>query len=155
MTTAVAFDVPRGVFECVSAGRLTENDACLCAERGVVHSHAAFGDDDAPPSDDVENERKCRAIPYPSNLGVGRCLVLRWVGASSPDELADVQDLFRIRWGAYARVENLFASRTLSALWPAYEAKNQRLAWRDDTDRVVDLSSSPRERWREELEEFR
>ncbi len=141
MTRAVTkFDALLEAFEFVSFGQSTEHEVFLCTKTGAIHYHSAYGDNEEPLPDDIEDTEKYIAIPHKNDLDLGKRLVLKFAGEFLPEALGQVQEIFR-RSGAYARFKDLLEQRGMLQQWYEYEAKAQEEAlrqWCDDSGIEID-----------------
>jgi len=132
---ATKFDDLIFAFEFVSAGQPMEHEAYLCAETGVIHYHTEFGDNEEPLPDAIGDAEKYIAIPHKNELGLGKRLVLKFIGETLPDAFAEVEDIFRHK-GAYAPLKSLLERHGLLEHWYEYQDKSQQEAlrqWCDDS----------------------
>ncbi len=106
-------------FNFVSFGTPMEHEAYLSLETGVIYLHSEYGDTEPLP-EDIDEPGKYLSLPHKNDLGLGNRLVLQFVSEYMPDDLADVQDIFRRR-GAYSRFKDLLDSRGLLKEWFKYE----------------------------------
>lgn len=127
---AVNFDDLFDAFEFVSAGQPYEHEAYLCTETGVIHYHSEFLDPEEDLPDDIDTSERYIAIPHKNDLDLGKRLALRFAYDLLPDEVGDVNGIFR-RKGAYRRFKDLLERRGLLQQWYEYEEKSQTEALRE------------------------
>lgn len=115
----------------VSAGGVVDSEAYLCLETGKIHCYAEeFAEWEEPLPADVEDLEKYIPIPHKNELDLGKRLITRFVAEALPDELADIESMFRRR-GAYRRFKDLLDDRGLLDRWYAFEAEARREALRE------------------------
>jgi len=117
-------------FEFISFGQPTEHEAYFCTKTGVIYYHSAYGDNEEPLPDDIDDSEKYIAIPHKNDLGLGKRLVLKFAAEFVPEALDEVQEIFR-RSGAYARFKDLLEQRGMLQQWYEFEARAQKEALRE------------------------
>jgi hypothetical protein len=80
-------------------------------------------------SADIDDERYVE-IPHRNELGLGKPLVLDFVGQFLPDDYDEVRRIFS-RKGAYARFKCLLARRNALQQWYDFSAKAEKAALRE------------------------
>lgn len=116
-------------FEFVSTGSAGEHQAFLCRQSGKLYWHSEFtGESDELP-DDIEDTDKYVQIPDKRELDLGKPLVLDFARQFLPDDVGDVQQIFRKR-GAYARLKDLLQRRGALDHWYDFEANAEEKALR-------------------------
>lgn len=123
-------------FEFVGASNTGEHQAFLCKQTGEVYWHSDSSDELDELPDDIDDEEKYVRIPDKRELELGKPLALDFVGQFLPDDLAEVQGIFRRR-GAYARFKDLLVRRGTLDQWYGFESKAEESALR----RWCDLNS--------------
>ncbi len=126
-------------FNFVSFGAPMEHEAYLFLETGEIHWYSEYGDTEPLP-EDIEEPGKYISIPHKNDLGLGKRLVLQFVSEYMPDDLADVQDIFRRR-GAYSKYKERLDSRGLLKEWFEYEdhtGKEALRQWCQDQGLEID-----------------
>lgn len=124
---AIKYSDMEFAFDYVSAGMEGEHSAYLSLDTGKFHYTSELGDDDEDLPDDLETSDRYLAIPYKNELDLGRRLVMRFVAAELPDNLDQVDDIFRRR-GAYARYKALLESKDALQRWYDYEQQANKQA---------------------------
>jgi hypothetical protein len=124
----VSFEEIREALEFVSAGGLGEHQAFLCIRTGKIYWHSDLSEPDEPdaPGDelpeDIEDDEKYLEIPDKRELDLGKPLVLDFARQVLPEDLDEVQRIFRRR-GAYASFKHLLARRRVLEQWYDFEEK--------------------------------
>ena len=84
-----------------------------------------MGDSDELP-DDID-EPKYISIPYKNDLDLGKNLVIEFISLFLPEELDQVNSIFR-RKGAYSRYKDLLFEKGLLDKWHKFEDERQKAA---------------------------
>jgi hypothetical protein len=116
-------------FEFVSAGSTGEHQAFLCRQSGTLYWHSEFAGDSDELPDDIEDSDKYVQIPDKRELDLGKPLVLDFARQFLPDDVGDLQQIFRKR-GAYARFKDLLQRRGALDRWYDFEANAAERALR-------------------------
>ena len=96
-------------FELVSAGSTGEHQAFLCKQSGKLYWHSELAGDLDELPDDIDDSDKYVQIPDKRELDLGKPLVLDFARRFLPDDVGDVEQIFRKR-GAYARIQGSVAA---------------------------------------------
>ena len=83
-----------------------ENVAYLCLTTGKYHFYSEVYDEEEALPDDLEDSDDYIAVPHKNDLDLGKRLVLTFVGQALPNDLDEVDRMFRSR-GAYRRFRDL------------------------------------------------
>jgi uncharacterized protein UPF0158 len=121
----VSFEEIRNALEFVSAGGLGEHQAFLCLRTGKIYWHSDLSELDEPEDElpeDIEDDEKYLEIPDKRELDLGKPLALDFARQVLPEDLEEVQLIFRRR-GAYARFKHLLAQRRVLEQWYDFEEK--------------------------------
>lgn len=121
-------------FEFANSGDgMGEFSAFVCKRTGKIYYRTDFWDDedmnDELP-DDIDDEERYLALPDRRELGLGKPMVLHFVGEFLPGDFDDVRHFFNKR-GAYPKFRALLARRHAIDRWHAFEAKATEQALRD------------------------
>lgn len=116
-------------FELVSAGSTGEHQAFLCKQSGKLYWHSELAGDLDELPDDIDDSDKYVQIPDKRELDLGKPLVLDFARRFLPDDVGDVEQIFRKR-GAYARFKDLLQRRGTLDQWYAFEANAKERALR-------------------------
>jgi hypothetical protein len=116
-------------FEFVSSGGTGENQAFLCKQSGMLYWHSELAGDLDELPDDIDDSDKYLQIPDKKELDLGKPLVLAFARQFLPDDVGDVQEIFRKR-GAYARFKDLLQRRGALDQWYDFEANAEERALR-------------------------
>ncbi len=119
----IRFDDIENAFLFTSMGSMSENQAILCKETGEIYYISEIGDSDALP-DDVDESDKYIEIPHKNELNLGRNLVFQFVPEHIPEEIVNVENIFRKK-GAYSRFKALLEQKGLLDQWHDYENSRQ------------------------------
>lgn len=122
------FDDIEDAFLFVSMMPQLMHSAILCKDTGKIYYVSEFGDSDELPED--LDDDMCIEIPHKNELGLGKRLVQEFVSQHMPDDLEEVNQIFR-RKGAYARYKELLDRRGLLDDWHSYEDKRTESALRE------------------------
>lgn len=122
------FDDIEDAFLFVSMAPQFTHSAILCKDTGKIYYVSEFGDSDELPED--LDDDTCIEIPHKNELGLGKRLVRDFVSQNLPDDLGEVNQIFR-RKGAYARYKELLERRGLLDDWHSYENKRTESALRE------------------------
>jgi uncharacterized protein UPF0158 len=125
----------------VSSGGMGENEAYLDRQSGKIYWHSEFGDNDEELPDDIDDE-KYIAIPYKTELDLGKPLVLDFAREFLPDDYNQVRQIFSRR-GAYRRYKELLVRRAALERWHDFSNKAEEAALREwCAENGIDLSGS-------------
>ena len=124
----IRFDDIENAFLFTSIGSMSENQAILCKETGEIYYISEMGDSDDLP-DDVDESDKCIEIPHKNELDLGKNLVFQFVSEHIPEEIVNVEKIFRKK-GAYSRFKALLEQKGLLDQWHDYENSRQSEALR-------------------------
>ena len=119
----IRFDDIENAFLFASIGGMYENQAILCKETGKIYYISEMGDSDDLP-DDVDESDKYIEIPHKNELNLGRNLVFQFVPEHIPEEIVNVENIFRKK-GAYSRFKALLEQKGLLDQWHDYENSRQ------------------------------
>ena len=119
----IRFDDIENAFLFTSMGSMSENQAILCKKTGEIYYISEMGDSDALP-DDVDESDKYIEIPHKNELNLGRNLVFQFVPEHIPEEIVNVENIFRKK-GAYSRFKALLEQKGLLDQWHDYENSRQ------------------------------
>src|SRR5216684_3337065 len=126
----VSFEEIRDALEFVSARGFGEQQAFLCIRSGKIYWYSDLSElDDALP-EDIEDDEKYLEIPDKRELDLGKPLVLNFARQVLPEDLDEVQRIFRRR-GAYASFKHLLARRRVLEQWYDFEEKATARALRE------------------------
>jgi hypothetical protein len=120
-------------FEFVSSGSTGENQALLCKQTGKLYWRSDWSDESDELPDDLDDAEKYVQIPDKRELELGKPLVFDFVGQFLPDDLDEVQRIFR-RKGAYTRFKELLTRRGSLNHWYVFESKAEEDALREWCD---------------------
>ena len=125
----IRFDDIENAFLFTSMGSMYENQAILCKETGEIYYISEMGDSDNLP-DDVDESDKYIEIPHKNELNLGKNLVSHFVSERIPEEVVNVEKIFRKK-GAYSRFKALLEQKGLLDQWHDYENSRQSEALRE------------------------
>ena len=125
----IRFDDIENAFLFTSMGSMSENQAILCKETGEIYYISEMGDSDALP-DDVDESDKYIEIPHKNELNLGKNLVSQFVSERIPEEIVNVEKIFRKK-GAYSRFKALLEQKGLLDQWHDYGNSRQSEALRE------------------------
>ncbi|HWG05700.1 MAG TPA: UPF0158 family protein [Beijerinckiaceae bacterium] len=118
-------------FEYVSFDDIGEHGVFLCRETGKLYWSGSDGIDEPDElPDDLDDSEKYLQIPGRRDLDLGRPLVMDFVYEVLPDDVSEVEQIFR-RKGAYRKFKVLLERRQKLDEWYAFEAKAQEQALRE------------------------
>lgn len=140
----VAFSDLDDAFDFVASAPQGTNTAYVSLDTGEIHWHSDTLDLDVELPDDLDSDRYVE-VPHPSELGLGKPLVLSFAAEAVPDALERVAACFQRR-GAYGRIKDLFASRGVLEKWYAFEeaATHKALrAWCAEVELEIDDGAPP------------
>jgi hypothetical protein len=103
------------------------NHLLLCKETGKIHWQSDY---DEELSDEIDDNRTYIDVPDKRELGLGKPLVLEFVGEFLPNDFDEVRSIFGRR-GAYARFRDLLARRRAVDRWYDFESKATERALRE------------------------
>jgi hypothetical protein len=116
-------------FYFVSAGAEGENQAYLERQSGKIYWHSDVADVEEELPADIEDEKYVE-IPHKNELGLGKPLVLDFVGQFLPRDYDEVRQIFSRR-GAYARFKALLTRRNALERRYDFSAKAEQAASRE------------------------
>jgi hypothetical protein len=116
-------------FMFVSSAPIYSNSAYVSLETGQIYYVSDLGDSDELPEDIYENEQYIE-IPHKNELDLGKSLVLDFTSTHMPNDLENVQSIFRKK-GAYSKFKNLLERRGLLVEWYSFEEKRENQALRE------------------------
>lgn len=110
----------------VSFGSMYEHQAFLDRETGKIYYHSVYGDDLEELPEDIDSG-KYIGIPHKNDLDLGRNLVFAFAYRYLPDEVEEIQRIFR-RKRAYSSFKDLLDNKDMLEIWYEFEAKEQEKA---------------------------
>ena len=116
-------------FDFVSFGQMFEHQAFLDKETGKIYWKSEFVDNEEELPEDFDAE-KYIAIPHKNELSLGKGLVLDFAYEYLPDEVQEIEFIFR-RKGAYAKFKALLERKGFIEKWHEFEAEAQEKALRE------------------------
>lgn len=139
MKTKAKFADIELAYNFVSSAAPSTNSAFLCLETGVCHWHSEYDDLEEPLPDDVWDREKYVEIPHKNDLDLGQRLAFRFAGQVLPNDVDEVNAIFR-RKGAYRQFKALLARRGKVDAWLEFENNSERDALREwCADNGIDL----------------
>lgn len=127
---SVKLDELEDALDYVSSGDVIDCQAFLCLATGKIHCYAdEFSAWEEPLPEDVDDSEKYLPIPHKKELDLGKRLVMRFVAEAIPNELDEVEAIFRRR-GAYRKFKDLLERHGALERWYAFESESTKEALR-------------------------
>lgn len=117
------FEEIEDAFFFVSSEAYGMNRALLCLDNGEIYYHSESGDLNELDEDNFACDNFLD-IPHKNDLGLGAALAMEFAQMRMPEDMSQVDGIFR--WpGAYRRFKELLDSKELLQSW--YDFENRRV----------------------------
>lgn len=120
-------------FDFVSGAPMHELQAFLNRQTGEIYWHSELMDDEEELPADIDDETKYVPIPHQSELGLGKNVALNFAYQHLPDDVKQVETIFRGK-GAYHRFKVLLEANGLLEQWYEFESQAKEKALREWCD---------------------
>ena len=117
-------------FDFVSFGQPYEHEAYINIHTGKIYYYSEFGDNEEELPEDINDETKYISLPHKNDLGLGKKLALNFSYQYLPEEIEEIESMFR-RKGAYSKFKGILGENNILQEWYDFEKKAQENALRD------------------------